>query len=52
MIGAIAVQNAESDQKLLELRERSEVVEILRERLASLSRKKCRTAEEFFRELR
>ena len=47
---AIVVQDAESYQKLLELRERSEVVEILRERLASLSRKKGRPAEEFFTE--
>lgn len=47
---AIVVQDAESYQRLLELKERSEVVEILRERLASLSTKKGRSAEEFFTE--
>jgi prevent-host-death family protein len=47
---AIVVQDAESYQSLLELRERTEVVETLRERLASLGRKKGRTAEEFFTE--
>jgi prevent-host-death family protein len=45
---AVVVQDAESYQKLLELHERSEVVEILRQRLASLSRKKGRPAEDFF----
>ena len=47
---AIVVQDAESYQKLLELKERTEVVEILRERLASLGRKKGRPAEDFFSE--
>ena len=47
---AIVVQDAESYQSLLELRERTEVVETLRGRLASLGRKKGRTAEEFFTE--
>ena len=47
---AVVVQDAESYQKLLELKERSEVVEILRQRLASRSRKKGRTAEDFFNE--
>ena len=47
---AIVVQDAESYQQLLELRERTEVVETLRERLASLGRKKGRTAEDFFTE--
>ena len=37
---AVVVQDAESYQKLIELKERSEVVEILRQRLASRSRKK------------
>jgi prevent-host-death family protein len=45
---AVVVQDAESYQKLLELKERSEVVEILRQRLAS--RKKGRPAEDFFNE--
>ena len=43
---AVVVQDAESYQKLLELKERSEVVEILRQRLASRSRKKGRPASE------
>jgi len=47
---AVVVQDAESYQKLLELKERSEVVEILRQRLASRSRKKGRLAEDFFNE--
>ena len=47
---AIVVQDAESYQKLLELKERSEVAEILRQRLASGSRKKGRPAEDFFNE--
>lgn len=47
---AVVVQDAESYQKLLELKERSEVVEILRQRLASQSRKKGRPAEDFFSE--
>ena len=47
---AVVIQDAESYQKLLELKERSEVVEILRQRLASRSRKKGRSAEDFFNE--
>jgi prevent-host-death family protein len=47
---AIVVQDAESYQRLLELKERSEVVETLRQRLATRSQKKGRTAEEFFAE--
>ena len=47
---AVVVQDAESYQKLLELKERSEVVEILRQRLASRSSKKGRPAEDFFNE--
>ena len=47
---AIVVQDAESYQKLLEPQERSEVVEILRQRLASRNRKKGRPAEDFFNE--
>jgi hypothetical protein len=44
------VQDAESDQRLLELKERAEVVETLRQRLASRGSKKGRTADEFFAE--
>jgi prevent-host-death family protein len=47
---AVVVQDAESYQKLLELKERAEVVEILRQRLASSGRKKGRPAENFFTE--
>jgi prevent-host-death family protein len=47
---AVVIQDAEGYQKLLELKERAEVVEILRERLASLGRKKGRPAESFFSE--
>ena len=47
---SVDVQNADSYQKLLELKERSEVVEILRQRLALRSRKKGRPAEDFFDE--
>jgi len=44
---AVVIQDAESYQKLLELKERSEVVEILRQRLASRGRKEGRAAEDF-----
>ena len=47
---AVLLQDAQSYQKLLELKEGSEVVEILRQRLASRSRKKGRPAEDFFNE--
>ena len=47
---AVVVQDAESYQKLLELKERSEVVEILCQRLASRSRKNGRPAEDSFNE--
>lgn len=47
---AIVVQDAESYQGLLDLKERSDVVEVLRARLASLRRKKGRPAEQFFAE--
>ena len=47
---AVVVQDAESYQSLLELKERAEAVEILRQRLASRGGKKGRTAEEFFTE--
>ena len=47
---AIVVQDAESYQRLFELKERAEIVETLRQRLASRGRKKARTADEFFTE--
>jgi prevent-host-death family protein len=46
----IVVQDAESYQQLLELKERAEAVEVLRERLTTMSKKKGRKAEEFFAE--
>ena len=47
---AVVVQDAESYQKLIDLKERSQVVEILRQRLASHGRRKGRPAEDFFNE--
>ena len=47
---ALAAEDAESYKRLLEPKERSEVVEILRQRLASRSRMKGRPAEDFFNE--
>jgi prevent-host-death family protein len=47
---AVVVQDAEAYQSLLDLKERSETIEVLRGRLASLGRKKGRTADEFFTE--
>ena len=47
---AVVIQDAESYQQLLELKERAETVAVLRERLATLDRKKGRTADEFFNE--
>lgn len=47
---AVVAHDAECHPKLLELKEQSEVVEILRNRLASRSRKKGRLAEDFFNE--
>lgn len=47
---AVVIQDAESYQRLLELKEQSEVVEILRQRLALQSPKKGRSAEDFFNE--
>jgi prevent-host-death family protein len=47
---AIVVQDAESYQQLLELKERAETVAVLRQRLATLDEKKVRTAEKFFDE--
>jgi prevent-host-death family protein len=47
---AMVVQDAESYQHLLDLKERAEVVETLRQRLATRNQKKGRTAEEFFAE--
>ncbi len=47
---AVVVQDAESYQRLLELKEREEVVQTLRQRLASLGRGRARSAEDFFTE--
>ena len=47
---AIVVQDAESYQRLLELKERTEVIDTLRQRLASRGRGKRRLAEDFFTE--
>ena|SRR5689334_6872091 len=47
---AIVVQDAESYQRLLEMKERAEAVEVLRKRLATFDRKKARTADKFFAE--
>jgi prevent-host-death family protein len=44
------VQDAEGYQSLLDSKDRSETIEVLRRRLASLSGKKARTANEFFTE--
>jgi prevent-host-death family protein len=46
----IVVQDAESYQRLLELKERAEVIETLRQRLASRGRKKGRPVDDFFSE--
>ena len=45
---AVVVQDAEGYQTLLDLKERSETIEVLRQRLASLKSKQGRTADEFF----
>ncbi len=45
---AIVIQDAESYQRLLELKERAEVVATLRQRLATRGQKKGRTVEDFF----
>ena len=47
---AVIVQDAESYQSLLELKERAETIEVLRQRLETRSGKKARTADEFFTE--
>jgi len=47
---AVLVQDGKSDRRLLELKQRAEVVETLRRRLASPDHKKGRTADEFFSE--
>jgi prevent-host-death family protein len=47
---AVVVQDAEAYQSLLDLKERAETIEVLRQRLASLGRRKGRTADEFFPE--
>jgi len=45
---AVVVQDAESYQELLELKERAETLAVLRQRLETLRQKKGRTAEQFF----
>lgn len=47
---AVVVQDADGYQDLLDLKERSETIDVLRQRLASLGGKKGRTADEFFKE--
>lgn len=47
---AVVVQDAESYQRLLDIKERSEIIAVLRQRLSSLDSKKGRTADEFFTE--
>jgi prevent-host-death family protein len=47
---AVVVQDAESYQKLIELKERAETTEVLRQRLATLGNRKARSADEFFTE--
>src|SRR3982750_2791783 len=47
---AVVVQDAEGYQSLLDLKERSETIEVLRRRLATLPPQKGRTADEFFAE--
>ena len=47
---AVVVQDAEGYQSLLDLKERSEIIEVLRQRLSSLDSRKGRTADEFFTE--
>lgn len=47
---AVVIQDAESYQSLLELKERTEILETLRERLSTLGQKKGRPAEDFFTE--
>ena len=47
---AVVVQDAEGYQSLLDLKERSETIEVLRQRLATRGQKKGRTADEFFTE--
>lgn len=46
----LVVQDAESYQTLLELKERADTVEVLRQRLATVGKKKGRAADEFFAE--
>lgn len=46
----VVAQNADGNQNLLDLKDRSETIAVLRQRLTSLNSKKGRTAEEFFTE--
>jgi len=47
---AVVVQGAEAYQSLLDLKERSETIAVLRQRLSSLDTRKGRRADEFFKE--
>jgi prevent-host-death family protein len=47
---AVVVQDDEGYQSLLDLKERSETIAVLRQRLSSLDSKKGRTADQFFKE--
>lgn len=47
---AVVVRDAESYQSLLDIKERSEIIAVLRQRLSSLDSKKGRTADKFFTE--
>jgi prevent-host-death family protein len=47
---ALVIQDADSYQELLELKERAETVAVLRQRLSTLNQKKPRSAEKFFDE--
>src|SRR6266446_1922678 len=46
----LVVQDAESYQHLLELKERTDAIEVLRQRLSTMRLKKGRSADEFFTE--
>jgi hypothetical protein len=46
----VVVEDAESYERLLELKDQTDSVETLRQRLASRDSKKGRTVDEFFRE--
>jgi hypothetical protein len=47
---ALAVEDADSDQEPLELKERAETVAVLRQRLSTMKQTTARSAEKFFKE--